>query len=120
MAGSDRGMTPMRAIARESEHHEGGSHMSHVTESVDVAVPVSTAYNQWTQFEEFPKFMEAVKTVRQLDDTHLEWEAENLVEKAGAVLGFDDRAIKADLKNFKKFIEERGVEDGAWRGTVTS
>jgi uncharacterized membrane protein len=50
--------------------------MSVVEESIDVNVPVSVAYNQWTQFEEFPKFMEAVKSVRQLDDTHLEWEAE--------------------------------------------
>jgi uncharacterized membrane protein len=39
-------------------------------------VPVATAYNQWTQFEEFPKFMDGVKEVRQLDDTHLHWVAE--------------------------------------------
>jgi uncharacterized membrane protein len=50
--------------------------MSIVEETIDVNVPVSVAYNQWTQFEEFPQFMEAVKTVRQLDDTHLQWEAE--------------------------------------------
>ena len=50
--------------------------MSQVTESVDVAVPVSTAYNQWTQFEEFPKFMGGVEQVEQLDDTHLRWAAE--------------------------------------------
>lgn len=49
--------------------------MSTVTESVDVAVPVRTAYNQWTQFEEFPRFMESVEEVRQLDDTHLHWRA---------------------------------------------
>jgi uncharacterized membrane protein len=47
-----------------------------VNESVEVDVPVSVAYNQWTQFEEFPQFMEGVKSVRQLDDTHLEWTAE--------------------------------------------
>jgi uncharacterized membrane protein len=39
-------------------------------------VPVSTAYNQWTQFEEFPRFMEGVKSVTQTDDTHLHWVAE--------------------------------------------
>jgi uncharacterized membrane protein len=50
--------------------------MSTVTESVDVAVPVSTAYNQWTQFEEFPTFMGGVEQVEQLDDTHLRWAAE--------------------------------------------
>lgn len=47
--------------------------MSTVEKSIDVNVPVSTAYNQWTQFEEFPKFMEGVKEVRQLNDTHMHW-----------------------------------------------
>jgi len=46
-----------------------------VVESVEVGVPVSMAYNQWTQFEEFPRFMEGVREVRQLDDTHLHWVA---------------------------------------------
>ena len=47
--------------------------MSNVTEHVDVNVPVSTAYNQWTQFEEFPRFMEGVEEIRQLDDKRLFW-----------------------------------------------
>jgi uncharacterized membrane protein len=47
--------------------------MSTVEKSIDVNVPVSTAYNQWTQFEEFPRFMEGVKSVRQLDDKRLHW-----------------------------------------------
>jgi uncharacterized membrane protein len=50
--------------------------MAEVKESVEVNVPVSSAYNQWTQFEEFPKFMENVESVTQLDDTHLRWIAE--------------------------------------------
>jgi len=50
--------------------------MASVTQSIDVKVPVSTAYNQWTQFEEFPRFMEGVKTVHQTDETHLHWVAE--------------------------------------------
>jgi uncharacterized membrane protein len=50
--------------------------MATVNESIEVDVPVSTAYNQWTQFEEFPRFMEGVESVRQLDDTHLHWVAE--------------------------------------------
>ncbi len=50
--------------------------MSTVTKSVDVNVPIQTAYNQWTQFEEFPRFMEGVKSVTQTDDTHLHWVAE--------------------------------------------
>jgi uncharacterized membrane protein len=50
--------------------------MSKILESVDVDVPVRTAYDQWTQFETFPAFMEGVKSVRQLNDTTLEWVAE--------------------------------------------
>ena len=50
--------------------------MSTIERSIEVNVPVRTAYNQWTQFEEFPHFMEGVKEVRQTDDTHLLWVAE--------------------------------------------
>lgn len=50
--------------------------MSYMEKSVDIDVPVSTAYNQWTQFEEFPLFMEGVKEVVQLDDKNLRWRAE--------------------------------------------
>ena len=50
--------------------------MARVEESIEVNVPLSTAYNQWTQFEEFPKFMEGVESVTQADDTHLRWVAE--------------------------------------------
>ncbi len=50
--------------------------MSRIVESIDVDDPVRTAYDQWTQFEEFPRFMGGVKQVRQLDDTTLEWTAE--------------------------------------------
>ena len=50
--------------------------MSEIMESVDVDVPVRTAYDQWTQFETFPKFMDGVKQVRQLDDRTLEWVAD--------------------------------------------
>jgi uncharacterized membrane protein len=49
--------------------------MSEIMEAIDVDVPVRTAYDQWTQFEEFPRFMEGVESVRQIDDTHLEWVA---------------------------------------------
>ena len=49
--------------------------MGSITKSVEVNVPVRTAYNQWTQFESFPHFMEGVQEVRQLDDTHLHWRA---------------------------------------------
>jgi uncharacterized membrane protein len=49
--------------------------MSTIEQSIDVNVPVHTAYNQWTQFEEFPRFMEGVEAVRQLDNQRLHWRA---------------------------------------------
>jgi uncharacterized membrane protein len=49
--------------------------MATIEKSIDVNVPVDTAYNQWTQFEEFPRFMEGVEEVRQLDDKRLHWRA---------------------------------------------
>ena len=50
--------------------------MARVEASIDVSQPVRTVYNQWTQFQEFPRFMEGVVQVVQLDDTHLHWVAE--------------------------------------------
>ena len=148
--------------------------MATIERSIDVNVPVRIAYNQWTQFEEFPNFMEGVEEVRQLDDVRLHWkvaiggqkreydariteqlpderiawaaegetdnagvvtfhriddnttrvmlqveyETSDIVEKAAGALGVVDRRVKGDLERFKAFIEERGRESGAWRGTV--
>jgi uncharacterized membrane protein len=50
--------------------------MPKIQDSIEVQVPVERAYNQWTQFEEFPKFMEGIQSVQQLDDTHVHWVAE--------------------------------------------
>jgi uncharacterized membrane protein len=50
--------------------------MARVEETIEVNVPVTTAYNQWTQFEEFPQFMDGIESVTQIDDTHLRWVAE--------------------------------------------
>jgi len=61
--------------------------MGTVTEHVDVAVPVRTAYNQWTQFEEFPRFMEGVTEVRQVSDTMTHW----ITEIGGVKREFDAR-----------------------------
>ena len=53
----------------------GGSSVKTISEEIEVDVPVTTAYNQWTQFEQFPQFMDGVDEVRQLDDTLLHWAA---------------------------------------------
>jgi uncharacterized membrane protein len=148
--------------------------MSKIIETVDVQVPVRVAYDQWTQFEEFPLFMEGVDEVGQLDDTHIAWtadiggikkswtaditeqkpderiawravegaenagvvtfhrlsdettrvtlqldvEPEGPVETVGDALGFVARRAQGDMERFKRFIEARGDETGAWRGTV--
>jgi uncharacterized membrane protein len=76
--------------------------MASVVESIDVNVPLSTAYNQWTQFEEFPRFMEGVKSVTQTDDTHLHWVA----EVAGKEQEWD-----------AEITEQHADERVAWRAT---
>src|ERR671914_3145713 len=59
--------------------------MASVEKSIEVNLPVSTVYNQWTQFESFPQFMEGVQEVRQLDDTHTHW----VTKVGGATREFD-------------------------------
>ena len=76
--------------------------MATIEQSIEVAVPVTTAYNQWTQFETFPAFMEGVKEVRQLDDTHLHW----VVEHRGKTHEFD-----------AEITEQRPDERVAWTTT---
>jgi uncharacterized membrane protein len=76
--------------------------MSKIHKSIEVEVPVATAYNQWTQFEEFPNFMEGVEEVRQLDDTHLQWVAS---------VGGKRNEWKAEI------TEQKPDERVAWRST---
>ena len=76
--------------------------METIKESIDVAVPVSTAYNQWTQIEEFPKFMEGVQSVHQTDDTHHRWVAE---------VGGERREWQAEI------VEQVPDQKVAWRAT---
>jgi uncharacterized membrane protein len=71
-----------------------------IRESIEVDVPVSTAYNQWTQFEKFPQFMEGVESVKQTDDTHLYWVAE---------VGGQRREWQAEI------VEQKPDQKIAWR-----
>ena len=50
--------------------------MENIEQSIEIEAPIETVYNQWTQFEQFPRFMEGVREVRQLDDKRLHWRAE--------------------------------------------
>jgi len=80
--------------------------------SIEVAVPVSTAYNQWTQFEEFPQFMHGVEEVRQLDDTRLHWVA----SVAGRRAEWDAKILEQHPDRQISWISEDGKKT---RGTVT-
>ena len=79
--------------------------MASVQESIVVDAPVDTAYNQWTQFEEFPTFMEGVKSVRQLNDTHLQWTAE---------IGGEEHTWEAEIT---EQLPDRAI---AWRAETAS
>ena len=77
--------------------------MSTVRKSVDVDVPVSTAYNQWTQFESFPHFMDGVESITQQGDANLHW-----VVKVGGIQREFDTVI----------IEQEPDRVIAWRSTA--
>ncbi|HEX9048909.1 MAG TPA: SRPBCC family protein [Anaeromyxobacter sp.] len=149
--------------------------MARVERRIEIEKPLRMVYDQWTQFEEFPRFMEGVEEVVQRGDRMLHWKAriggrveewdaeivdqvpdqqiawrhtrgavnhgvvsfmpldgercqvtlaleyepDGFVEKAGDVLGVVSRRVEGDLERFKKFIEERGEETGAWRGSIS-
>jgi len=90
-------------LANELRARRGSYGSSTVEESIDINVPVSTAYNQWTQFEEFPRFMSSVEQVRQVDDTHLHWRA---------VVGGKTKEWDSEI------TEQIPDERIAWRSTV--
>jgi uncharacterized membrane protein len=83
-----------------------------VTESVDVDVPVRTAYNQWTQFEEFPRFMDGVREIRQLDPTHMHWKTE-----IGGVQREFDAEITEQLPDER--VAWKSIEGEKQAGVVT-
>jgi uncharacterized membrane protein len=86
--------------------------MSVVEKSIEVELPVSTVYNQWTQFEEFPQFMEGVEQVTQLDETRLHWVA----EIAGAKREWDAEIVDQEPD---QRIAWRSI-DGAGNGGVVT
>ena len=86
--------------------------MSVVEKSIEVELPVSTVYNQWTQFEEFPQFMEGVEQVTQLDDTRLHWVA----EIAGAKREWDAEIVDQEPD---QRIAWRSI-DGAGNGGIVT
>ena len=91
----------------------GGPIPRTITESIEVDVPVSTAYNQWTQFEDFPLFMEGVDHVQQLDDdTRLHWVA----TVAGKTAEWNAKILEQHPDRQVSWISEDGKKT---RGTVT-
>jgi uncharacterized membrane protein len=89
-----------------------GTGISTIDESIEVAVPVKTAYNQWTQFEEFPLFMEGVDDVRQGDDTRLHWVA----TIGGQTAEWDAKILEQHPDTQISWISEDGKKT---RGTVS-
>ena len=73
--------------------------MSKIEESIEVNAPLRAVYNQWTQFEEFPRFLEGVKEVRQLDDKLLRWRA---------AIGGKEKEWESEI------VEQRPDERIAW------
>lgn len=94
--------------------------MSAVTESVEVDVPIRTAYNQWTQVESFPLFMDSVRSVEQIDDTHSRWKAQiggvHVAFEAEVTEARQDRIIawktvKGDVRHAGVVVFERLADD---------
>ena len=59
-----------------------------IEKSIDIYAPLHTVYNQWTQFEDYPKFMEWVREVKQIDEKRLHWRGDR---RTRAGMGFRDR-----------------------------
>ena len=90
----------------------GGTAPRTLTDEIEVGVPVSTAYNQWTQFEDFPLFMEGVEDVKQLDDTRLHWVA----SVGGKRAEWDAKILEQHPDQQISWISEDGKKT---RGTVS-
>lgn len=103
------GMRPMGGMTGGMS---GGTSPRVVDASVEVEVPVSTAYNQWTQFEEFPRFMKGVEEVRQLDDTRLHW----VSSVGGKRAEWDAKILEQHADSQISWVSEDGKKT---RGTVS-
>ncbi len=89
-----------------------GSGISVIDESIEVEVPVATVYNQWTQFEDFPLFMDGVDDVKQLDDTRLHWVA----TIGGKTAEWDAKILEQHPDKQISWVSEDGKKT---RGTVS-
>ena len=88
--------------------------MSTVQKSVDVDVPVSTAYNQWTQFESFPEFMDGVESITQQGETHTHW----VVKVGGVKREFDTEITEQTVDRVIAWASTAG-DTGGHSGKVT-
>jgi uncharacterized membrane protein len=86
--------------------------MSEHIATIDVDAPISTVYNQWTQFEDFPRFMDGVEEVKQLSDTMTHWKI-----KVGGVEREFDAEITEQVPEER--IAWRSVEGPKHAGLVT-
>lgn len=98
------------ALNRDRTTRRSG--MQDTQQSIEIRVPVSTAYNQWTQFEEFPRFMPTVESVKQVDDTHLHWKA----NVAGKMKEWDSEITQQVPDQLIEWRSTNGVPNG---GIVT-
>jgi uncharacterized membrane protein len=102
----------VHALLRRGKETAGGRAPAAVVEQIEVDVPVTEAYNQWTQFEDFPQFMEGVEEVRQLDDTLLHWAA----TVAGKKAEWDAKIVEQEPD---RRITWESTDGRRTRGTVT-
>jgi len=84
--------------------------MSTHTASVDVNRPIDVVYNQWTQFESFPEFMEGVERIDQRDDTHLHW----VIKVGGISREFDATVTEQHPEERVAWKSDSGPDHAGW------
>jgi uncharacterized membrane protein len=142
--GGKRGGSRKRGGTKNDMPGVGKGRRMPIQQSVDVGAPLKSVYNQWTQFEEWPKFMHrqqrpdqrikwkvtdgvthtGVVTFHELADrltrieVNLDIEPGSLIEKAGRGMRHVKRAVRADLARFKAYVTMEEEETGSWRGRI--